>query len=68
MKRETATCCVRDCDREVFARGMCNSHYYAALDEEKWGLEVCGWPRCSKSVRAAGFCTTHYSRIRYARL
>lgn len=53
-------CTEKDCDKKVFARGLCNSHYRIVRSQE---LGQCSITHCGNLVKGHGLCATHLSRV-----
>lgn len=72
------TCSAGDCDREIWARGLCGAHYvrdYLRAQSDrpirKRGPRAprvraeCSAPDCDRKVQASGLCGAHYARQYY---
>lgn len=47
------------CDRKVFARALCRSHWQTWRDAK---ADPCALPECATPARAAGLCNLHWQR------
>lgn len=64
-------CSVGDCERNVFARGICQFHYNREkagipFDQpmREFGRKQCILPDCDKNRTGNGYCARHYQRFR----
>ncbi len=65
------TCTQEDCDREIYAKGICRRHYDIAMRRRKGvapkpvkGFHTCTEEGCERPVYAKGICTRHYDEAR----
>jgi hypothetical protein len=68
--RESTTkiCTVADCERGLYARGLCHKHYQAwraspSFAKVMYRNRVCSLETCDKRHHAIGYCQEHYGRL-----
>lgn len=49
-------CAERGCDRSVYAKGWCPTHYM----KHHVNPRICVFPNCGRNVRTRSLCETHY--------
>lgn len=77
MGKTIRTCAADDCDRRLFARGLCRTHYAQLLKTGELKPikpykmtpgAICSVDGCSKPMKAKGYCKIHYNHWhRYGR-
>ncbi len=54
----------RQCDRPVWSRGLCASHYAIARLAGQFTIEPCSVDGCARRGTSRGLCQRHYSEAR----
>ena len=57
-------CTLEGCNRNAYARGICQSHYVKERDRGGFDAKPCTFSGCPGFVRAKGLCVTHYGQLR----
>lgn len=70
-KQSGSICLLKDCDRDVHAKGLCRIHYWRMhrrgstdrLYQQRTG-KSCLVVGCERSIHGRGLCVRHYTRMR----